>query len=351
MRKRRRVRLAVVSALTAVVVTAGITGSLASAGTQKVGTSRSGHTLTVGVQEAFSMLPIFIALRHNYFKGTPISGVKFVIFNSLPAEFAAISQGQLDLGTQTITGANNFNKATTGSKLEVIAPNLVGGLNWAVLNGSSIPTATASNWKSTVAAFKGMKIGVPAVGGILDLYTRYLASQVGLTYGSDYTTVPVGAGPTAVAALQAHQVDVIAGDAANVAPLVDQKIGHAVLDQSLNQGPPDLLHSISGVFLAGQNSVQSDPTLYTAFSNAMAKARAYMANPKAKKDILDILTRKVGLSQGEANYLESSYVPGALASAKLNQALFNSTIATYVSTGVMTPPAPAWSDIVAPFAH
>jgi ABC-type nitrate/sulfonate/bicarbonate transport system substrate-binding protein len=345
------VRLAA-AALTVAIVgsVAGITGSLASASTKHASTAHSGTTLRIGVQEAFTMLPIFIALRHHFFKGTDVAGANFIIFNSLPAEFSAISQGQLDIGSQTITGANNFNKATTGSKLQVVAPNSIGGVNWAVLNGSPIPTATASNWQSTVQAFKGMKIGVPAAGGILDLYTRYLTSQVGLT-PSDYSIVPVGAGPTAVAALQAHQVDVIAGDAAGLAPLVDQKVGHAVLDFAQKQGPPLLYNSLAGVFLAGQNAVQSNPSLYVAFANALAKARAFMGNPKNKKDILDIMTRKIGLPAGQAEFLYDNEVTNVLANAKLTQSLFDATVNAYVTTGVIAPPAPAWSDIVAPGAH
>jgi ABC-type nitrate/sulfonate/bicarbonate transport system substrate-binding protein len=352
MRTRQGWRVAAVAiAAVAVLSCAGITATLASASSRTTSSAQSGRTLSVGVQESFNMLPIFVALRNNYFKGTDITGVKFIIFTSLPSMFAAISQGQLDVGLQTISGINAFNNATSASKLSVVAPVALGGLNWAVLNGSPIPTATTKDWKTTVMAFKGMKIGVPAAGGILDLYTRYLASQVGLNYGSDYTTVPVGVGPPAVAALQNHLVDVITGDSLNAAQLIDQKLGHTVLDLGQNQGPSSLSQSLSGVYFTSQSAIQNDPALFKSFSDGLAKARAFMAKPTNKKSILDLLTRKVGLTSGEANYLYDTQVSKSYATVTLNQNVFNQTVAAYVAAGALPAPGPAYSDIVASFAH
>src|SRR5690242_3925097 len=88
----RRVALTVVAALA--VGALAVSGATASRGS----TTATGSTLSVGVQQGYNALPLFVAVRHGYFKKAGITDVKFTLFSSLPAMLTAVAQGQLDVG-------------------------------------------------------------------------------------------------------------------------------------------------------------------------------------------------------------------------------------------------------------
>jgi ABC-type nitrate/sulfonate/bicarbonate transport system substrate-binding protein len=305
------------------------------------------RTITVGIQQNTQLLPIIVGLRHGYFKKTGITDVKFVIFGSLAALFTGVSQAQLDIGYQTLPSLWAYDKATSGSKLKVIAPATNDSIMFFSKNDAAIPVATKKNWKSTVLAWKGKKVGVPATGGIIDLYARYMIKQAGLS-PSDVTITPVGTGPPAVAALQNGIVDIISGDPLTEALLGPTHQGHAILSFPEHQGPPELLNAPSGVYFTSESQYQKEPALYQQFNKAVARARAYMANPKHKQDMIDLLVKKIGVSPAEGQVLYRVGVP-IFAHGAINKQIFDSTVASYASSGVLKDPLPTYSDLVFDF--
>jgi ABC-type nitrate/sulfonate/bicarbonate transport system substrate-binding protein len=343
----RSLALMAAAAATAALLAA----SAASARTDsEAGTSRpAARTLVVGVQQSYNMLPIFVALRHGYLKQAGIGNVKFTVFQSLPAMFAAIAQGQVDIGLQTIPSLWNYNKATGGTKLKYIAPGQTNAILWAAPMSSSIPVATKKDWKKTVLAWKGKKIGIPAFGGVVDLFTRYMLKEAGLS-ASDVTLNAIGAGPASVAALQSGVVDVTTGDGFTLALLQSQKLGKNVINLAFGQGPPEFINLLISGYFTSESSIQKERRLWVGFSAGLAKARVYMRNPKHRRDVIDILTRKVGVTANEAAILYKVAVPSA-ANVALNRRTFDKTVAAYATTGVLTAPAPTYSDLVADFAR
>lgn len=306
-------------------------------------------TLRVALQQADNILPIAVGLRQGFFKKAGIDEIKFTLFSSLPAMFAAVAQGQMDVGLQTLPPLNAYNRATSGTKLKLIAPNQMNSLIWATRNDASIPVSTKADWKRTVLSWKGKKVGIPAPGGILDLFTRFMIRDAGMS-SSDVSLVAVGTGPPAVAALQAGLVDVITGDTLTLAILRSQKRGRAVIAFPFRQGPKQLLDiQISGWFTSEQN-IQKDRAIYTAFVNGMQASRAFMRNPKNKKSVLDIITRKMGIPADQAATLYEVGVP-TITQPALNRRIVGKTLQTYIATGVMSGQAPEYSYLVADFAR
>jgi NitT/TauT family transport system substrate-binding protein len=337
-----------IATLVAVALAPGASAARDTQGAQSRATAR---TLTVGIQQSLQLLPVVVALRHRYFKGTDVSGVKFTIFSSLPAMFAAVAQGQIDVGYQTIPGIWAYNQATSGTKLKIIAPATNDSLMWFAKTGSTLPvTGKGNNWRATVRAWRGKTIGIPAVGGIIDLMTRYLLRQVGLDPDKDVKLSAVGTGPPGVAALQNGLVDIITGDPLTAALLKSENAGHAILSFPARQGPAELLGQPSGVFFTSEEQYAKEPKLYQDFNKAVARSRRHLANPRNRRDVLDLLTRKIGLTAAQSRILYEEGVP-IFARGALNPTIFNNTIKAYAATGIMKAPYPSYGDMVFPFVQ
>ena len=99
--------------------------------------------------------------------------------------------------------------------------------------------ATGSNVHSP-ADFKGKTMGVTDLGSGTDELTQFLASKAGLTK-SDYHTLAVGAGATAIAALQRHSADCVMTTQPTVGSLEAQKIAYSAVDLATADGATKVL--------------------------------------------------------------------------------------------------------------
>jgi NitT/TauT family transport system substrate-binding protein len=100
--------------------------------------------------------------------------------------------------------------------------------------GERIMCATGSGVHSA-ADFKGKTLGVTDLGSGTDELTQFLASKAGLTK-NDYHTLAVGAGATAIAALQRHSADCVMTTQPTVGSLEAQKIGYSAVDLATAEG-------------------------------------------------------------------------------------------------------------------
>src|SRR6478735_6640074 len=85
------------------------------------------------------------------------------------------------------------------------------------------------------ADFKGKTMGVTDLGSGTDELTQFLASKAGLKK-SDYQTLAVGAGATAIAALQRHSADCVMTTQPTVGSLEAQKIAYSAVDVATAAG-------------------------------------------------------------------------------------------------------------------
>jgi NitT/TauT family transport system substrate-binding protein len=332
----------------AVASIASVGAGVATGGNAEAASTGATETISAGVQQGYNLLPMLVAIRHGFFKKAGISDVKFNTFGSIPAMLAAVAQGQLDIGGQSIPPLVAYDRATSGTKLKVVLAGTQGSIMWFAGPNTQLPAATAKDWKSAVRAWKGKKIGVPAPNGLIQLLTNRLLKDVGLS-PSDVSYQVVGVGPPAVAALQQGLVDVISGDPLTLALLKPQKLGYTVLSFPDGQGPADLVDTPTGVWFASDSTVSQDPARFTALVNGWVRARAFIADPKNKKDILDLLTRKVGLSAAEAQAVYPLSV-ATYGKAKITRQIFDSMMASYIDAGIVPAPQPTYDDSVFNFA-
>ena len=326
-----------------------LTSSVAAATAASKRHEATGTTLRVALQQPDNALPILVGLRHGYFKKAGITDIKLTLFTSLPAMFAALAQGQMDVGLQTLPALNSYNRATSGTKLKMIAPNQMNSLLWATRNDAGIPVATKANWKSTVEAWKGKKVGIPAAGGILDLFTRLMIKEAGLSSG-DVTIIPVGVGPPAVAALQQGLVDVITGDTLTLALLKTQKIGKAVIAFSAGQGPASLLNTpdlrLDHLGRQHREEPRHLPGLYD--GNATGPGVPPQSEEQEGRHRHHRpQDRDPGRPGGDPLPVG---VP-TIDQPTLNKQIVGRTLQTYLAAGVITGQPPAYSFLVADFAR
>jgi NitT/TauT family transport system substrate-binding protein len=105
--------------------------------------------------------------------------------------------------------------------------------------GERIMCATGSNVHSP-ADFKGKTMGVTDLGSGTDELTQFLATKAGLQK-SDYHTLAVGAGATAIAALQRHSADCVMTTQPTVGSLEAQKIAYSAVDLATADGAQQVL--------------------------------------------------------------------------------------------------------------
>jgi NitT/TauT family transport system substrate-binding protein len=105
--------------------------------------------------------------------------------------------------------------------------------------GERIMCATGSNVHSP-ADFKGKTMGVTDLGSGTDELTQFLASKAGLKK-SDYHTLAVGAGATAIAALQRHSADCVMTTQPTVGSLEAKKIAYSAVDLATADGASKVL--------------------------------------------------------------------------------------------------------------
>jgi NitT/TauT family transport system substrate-binding protein len=105
--------------------------------------------------------------------------------------------------------------------------------------GERIMCATGSGVHSP-ADFKGKTMGVTDLGSGTDELTQFLASEAGLKK-SDYHTLAVGAGATAIAAIQRHSADCVMTTQPTVGSLEAKKLAYSAVDLATAKGAQQVL--------------------------------------------------------------------------------------------------------------
>jgi ABC-type nitrate/sulfonate/bicarbonate transport system substrate-binding protein len=306
--------------------------------------SGSGQVLTIGTQQTAAAMPAFLAKRWGLLDEHGISDIKLKQFTALPALFAAVQNGQIPVAFQTVPGLVNFSNATKGTRLLLLGAGTDVTYSWVAKNDSGIPPAHGSDWQDTVRSFKGKKVGVTALGGIIDLFTQYIARKVGLKPGTDFSTAPVGAAATTVAALKRGVVDVAVGDQTTSAAL--GAVGTTVLDFAKGQGPPELTDPAlltGSVFVTSASTFKSD-TRISGFTTALRQAKAMMSQPDRKADVIDVLVKNVGFTPEVA---AAVYPKVSQNKQEVTRESYAKSVAAFRTTGILKGTAPSFDDIAA----
>ncbi len=157
---------------------------------------------------AHSMLPVFLAQNKNYFAEEKLE-VEVNSTNGGGPDIRALIAGDVDFSFTT--GDNVILAHQEGKKLTMV----MSGLNKLFINWAMHKDAAKSKGitESTplaekIKALKGMTIGVTNAGALTSHLASFVVRKAGLNPQSDVNVVPVGSGPTWLAALENRKVDV-----------------------------------------------------------------------------------------------------------------------------------------------
>ena len=136
---------------------------------------------------------------------------------------------------------------------------------------------------SAPSQWKHKTLGVTDLGSGTDGLTKFMAARAGLNPASDISRLAVGAGPTAVAALQQHTAQCVMTTQPTVAQLEQKHIAYSMANLASSSGAKQLLGGVypaAGV-LALTSWVNAHPQEVQAVVNALAATLHFMATHTA----------------------------------------------------------------------
>ncbi|MGZ4548614.1 MAG: ABC transporter substrate-binding protein [Blastococcus sp.] len=186
--------------------------------------------------------------------------------------------------------------------------------------GERIMCANGSGVHSP-ADFKGKTMGVTDLGSGTDELTQFLASKAGLKKG-DYHTLAVGAGATAIAALQRHSADCVMTTQPTVGSLEAQKIAYSAVDLATADGA---MQALGGDWPA---------------AGLLARADWVKSHQAATQKVVDALVATMQWIHSHsaadiANKLPTQFVQNATISKDQYIAGLNSDKAQFLPDGIM----------------
>ena len=221
-------------------------------------------TIAVGGKNLLYYLPLTIAETLGYFKAEGLD-VTIVDFAGGSKALQAVVGGSADV----VSGAFEHTLLMQAKGIRLRAFVLQGRAPQVVLG---INPKTMPNYRS-VADLRGKKIGVTAPGSSTNILANFVLAKAGVK-PSEVSIIGVGAGPGAVAAMRAGQVDAIS----NLDPVItllqrsgDLKIVSdtrivSVADAAFGGPMP------AGCLYAPQAFIDKDPHTVQALANAIVRA-------------------------------------------------------------------------------
>lgn len=160
-------------------------------------------------------------------------------------------------------------------------------LTQAVFVRPSVNLSDPSDWEQVAQDLRGHRIGITTRGGSTDTNLRYILSQAGLDPDNDVQIVPLGAGPSMVAGVEAGQVDAALSYQPLTATMLGRDLGTVAIDLAAGQGPaaldqPMTTGIVSGEFAADHPEAQGNIVA------AMDEAVALMSDPANRERVMAV---------------------------------------------------------------
>ncbi len=169
--------------------------------------SDASTTIKIGIYPGnISSTPWIVADEKGFFAEQGLKA-DIINFNNGPALAAGVVSGSVDVayGASSVS----FDVARQSSKLLVLN-DFAEFINWQVIVIKDKATSSATaGFPENVKSLKGLKIGLPSLGGVVNKFVVALLKAGGLST-DDVTIIAVGAPNTAVPALKNGRVDALA---------------------------------------------------------------------------------------------------------------------------------------------
>ncbi|GAA0999732.1 ABC transporter substrate-binding protein [Subtercola frigoramans] len=218
--------VAVASAVAALsLVLAGCSGTGSPSATGTDGAALPTATMMVGGIDKQIYLPYQLAESLGFYK-------KYGVNMQLSTE----QNGGVGAEEAMISGQVNFSGAwyIHAPDFQTKGKNVINLVQLSGAPGERLMCSPAANVK-TPADIRGKKMGVTDLGSGTDQLTQFVASKGGVAK-TDYTTVAVHAGATAIAAIQRGEADCVMTTQPTVAALESQGLAVSALDLATTAG-------------------------------------------------------------------------------------------------------------------
>ncbi|HEV2373212.1 MAG TPA: ABC transporter substrate-binding protein [Streptosporangiaceae bacterium] len=296
-----------VAALTASVAACAGSASGASTGLPTV-------TMMVGGIDKQIYLPYELAQQLGYYHKYGVNMVLSTEQTGGVGAETAMASGQVDMAGAWYVHTIDFQLAGVNVE-DVVQLSGAPGEREMCYNGSGV--TSPANWR-------GKNVGVTDIGSGTDDLTLYLAARYHLS-SSQFHRVPVGAGPTVVAALQHHSVVCAMTTQPTVNAVEQQHLGYSAIDLATTTG---VQHWLGGFWptacvLAQQGWVASHKDLVQKVVDALVATMHWISTHSAAQIagklpasyVSNGLTTKAGyisaLARDKAQFLPDGTMPAS----------------------------------------
>ena len=298
-----------------------LAASIAACGSSSRAGSGSGRalpkvTLMVGGIDKQIYMEYQLAQDLGYFKKY---GINMVLSTEqsggVGAETAMVS-GSVDLAGAWYVHAPEF-QAQGKSVIDLV--NLGGSPGEREMCAEGANIHAPSQWRHKV-------LGVTDLGSGTDGLTKYLAARAGLNPKTDITRLAVGAGPTAVAALQQHKAACVMTTQPTVAQLLQKHIAYSMANLASGSATK---HLLGGVYPA---------------AGVLAQTSWVHAHPQEAQDVVDAMVTTLHYMATHSAAQITAHMPSQYVTEGVSKATYISSLAAdksqFMPTGLMPAGAP-----------
>ena len=236
---------------------------------------------------AHSMTPVFIAQNKGFFTEEKID-IDVTSTNGGGPDIRALIAGDVDFSFTT--GDNVIVAQQEGKKLVMVMSGLNRlFINWAMHKdvAKSKGITESMPLAEKIKALKGLTIGMTNPGALTAHLATFVVRKAGYNPQQDVNIIPIGSGPTWLAALENHKVDV----ALTAPPVPDTAIsrGFAIMLIDNARGEdPSIPEFLMENLIARPETVAKDPDTIRRMVRALTKANqwALKSTPEQVGDAL-----------------------------------------------------------------
>lgn len=283
-------------------------------------------TVTLLKGNALSYVPI-VAQRTGIWERHGLA-VDFVNVTNGPAFVSSIQSGSADGGVSAFTLAvPAYHKG--GKKLVAVAGD-IGKASYTIVVRPGLEDKVKGDWRQVANGLKGMRFGVPAVGGEVSYVFLGLMQAAGVDPAKDLTVVQAGSFSAAIAALKRGDIDAYIGSVyAQVLGLEERGIAKVVLD--LNTAEPFRTWTHTQFFVS-EEVIQQRPATVRKVQAALKDTHAWLKDPKNFDEALKLANEIFPVSAPAMKDMISRY------RYELDPSAVKANLAFFERAGIITHP-------------
>ncbi len=241
---------------------------------------------------ALSMTPVYLAKARGYFADEGLD-VEMITTNGAGPDIKALIAGDVDF---TYTPGDGVVLAYQEGKRTIIVMTAFRRviINWAmrkdVAQAKGITEATPFAQK--IKALKGLTVGATMPAALTANLAKFVIHEAGYTPQQDVNVIPIGSGPSWLAALENHKVDV----ALTATPVPETAIarGYAMMFINNSRGEdPSIPEFLMECLITRPDVIQKNSGVVSGMVRALVRANAW-ALGSTPEQVAQVLTPFLG---------------------------------------------------------